>query len=51
MVTHNDDTDKSLGTVLFVDDEESILKSSQRSVFLAEFKVKTGLGANDELIR
>ncbi len=41
--------EEKLGTVLFVDDEESILKSIQRSFFLADFEVITALGAHRAL--
>ncbi|MBN2008057.1 HDOD domain-containing protein [candidate division KSB1 bacterium] len=49
MVPIGDEQNSSLGTVLFVDDEESILKSIQRSFFLADFEVITALGAKQAL--
>jgi HD-like signal output (HDOD) protein/ActR/RegA family two-component response regulator len=49
MITFNNDQNDCLGTVLFVDDEESILKSIQRSFFLANFEVVTAPGAKDAL--
>ena len=41
--------DESNGKVLFVDDEESILKSIQRSFFLSDFEVLTACGAEKGL--
>jgi HD-like signal output (HDOD) protein len=44
-MTYNNEQENITGKVLFVDDEQSILKSLQRSFFLADFEVYTALGA------